>query len=237
MTDTTSLSTDGPVSDGITDGRSADVASRRIADHLRRQILAGALAPGARIRQQEVARELGASRLPVREALHILQSQGLVTVKANSGAWVSQMDMDECELTYKIRERLEPLALSESIPHLTAEVIDRLDEIQNEIEANESLDRFLRLDRELHLLTYSGNPYRELQEMVERLWNITQPYRRTYVQRSGHQRDWVINAEHRLLIDAIRRADSTHAEQVLVGHIRRTRIALVPVLQRDHVTL
>jgi len=45
-------------------------------------------------------------------------------------------------------------------------------------------------------------------------------------------RDWVINAEHRLLIDAIRRSDTQDAEQTLAGHIRRTRLALLPVL--DH---
>ncbi len=77
------------------------VASHRIADQLREQILSGELAPGERIRQEEVAAALGASRLPVREALRILHSQGLVVIRANSGAWVSQMDLDECQLTYK----------------------------------------------------------------------------------------------------------------------------------------
>jgi len=207
------------------------VASHRIADELREQILSGALAPGARIRQEEVASALGASRLPVREALRILQSQGLVDIRANSGAWVSQMDLDECQLTYKMRERLEPLALAESIPNLTPATLEKLDLLQERIEANNDLAEFLRLDRELHLLTYVGNPYRELGELIERLWNTTQPYRRAYVQQSGHVRDWVINAEHRLLLDAIRRSDTQEAERILAGHIRRTRLALLPVLE------
>lgn len=206
------------------------VASHRIATLLRTQILSGTLAPGTRIRQEEVAREHGASRLPVREALRILNSEGLVALKANSGAWVSNMDLDEFQLSYKIRERLEPLALSESIPHLGEEAISELYEIQARIEANDRIDVFLELDRQLHLLTYAGNPYRELRQMVERMWNTTQPYRRIYVQRSGHRRDWVINAEHRLLLDAIRRTDTEDAERVLVGHIRRTRLALAPVM-------
>ncbi len=207
------------------------VASHRIADELREQILSGALAPGARIRQEEVASALGASRLPVREALRILQSQGLVDIRANSGAWVSQMDLDECQLTYKMRERLEPLALAESIPNLTPATLEKLDLLQERIEANNDLAEFLRLDRELHLLTYVGNPYRELGELIERLWNTTQPYRRAYVQRSGHARDWIINAEHRLLLDAIGRSDTQDAERILTGHIRRTRLALLPVLE------
>lgn len=216
-----------------TDGTAVSkVASHRIAERLREQILSGELAPGARIRQEEVAGALGASRVPVREALRILQSQGLVVIRANSGAWVSQMNLDECQVSYKMRERLEPLALAESIPNLTPETMARLDELQARIEANSDLEEFLRLDRELHLLTYSGNPYRELDELIDRLWNTTQPYRRAYVQRSGHVRDWVINAEHRLLLDAIRRSDTQDAERILAGHIRRTRLALLPVL--DH---
>ncbi|GAA0991956.1 GntR family transcriptional regulator [Acrocarpospora macrocephala] len=229
MTDTRPFADPAPDASGA----ATSVMSHRIAEHLREQILSGELKPGARIRQEEVAREFGASRLPVREALRILHSQGLVTLKANSGAWVSEMNAEECDVTYKIRERLEPLALTESIPHLSADTVRRLEEIQDEIEANTSLDRFLHLDRELHLLSYSGNPYKELRDMIERLWNITQPYRRAYVERAGHQRSWVINAEHRLLIDAIRRADTTDAERLLAGHIRRTRIALLPVIERN----
>lgn len=212
-------------------GAANGVASHRIAEHLRDKILSGALQPGARIRQEEVAHALGASRLPVREALRILQSQGLVVIKSNSGAWVSVMDLDELQLSYKIRERLEPLALAESLPHLSADMIDELYGIQERIESNDDIDVFLQLDRELHLLSYAGNPFGELRHMVERLWNTTQPYRRAYVQRSGHQRDWVIIAEHRLLLDAIRRGDTDDAERVLTGHIRRTRLALVPMLE------
>ena len=210
---------------------SKTVASHRIAEQLREQILSGELAPGERIRQEEVAAALGASRLPVREALRILHSQGLVVIKANHGAWVSQMDFDECQLTYKMRERLEPLALVESIPNLAAATLEQLNEIQERIEANDDLEEFLRLDRKLHLLSYAGNPYAELNALIERLWNTTQPYRRTYVERSGHARDWVINAEHRLLLDAIGRSDTQDAERILTGHIRRTRLALLPVLE------
>lgn len=215
-----------------TDSAASSVASGRITEYLRERILSGALAPGTRIRQEEVANTLGASRLPVREALRNLQSQGLVVLKANSGAWVSAMDLDECQVTYKIRERLEPLALAESIPNLSQATIDKLYELVERIEANDNLEEFLRLDRELHLLTYAGNPYEELRHMIERLWNTTQHYRRAYVQRGGSD-DWIIHAEHRLLLDAIRRGDAETAGQLLAGHIRRTRLSLSTLLEHQ----
>ena len=80
--------------------------------------------------------------------------------------------------------------------------------------------------RELHLLTYSGCPIDQLTSMVTRLWNTTQPYRRAYVALSGPGRRWVINAEHRLLLDAIARRDSTDAQHCVSAHIRRTRVEL-----------
>lgn len=205
---------------------SATVASDRIAAGLREEILSGALRPGDRILQEEIAANYGASRLPVREAFRILHSQGLIQLKSNSGAWVAKLDLAECQAIYKMRERLEPLALSESIPRLDTSAVDKLEKLQCEIEANADLDRFLKLDRELHLLCYGGNPITELNRMVERFWNTTQAYRRAFVRVSGPQRMWVVNAEHQLLIDAIRRRDTSDGERFLVTHIRRTRESL-----------
>ena len=84
-------------------------AGTRIADQIRESILAGEYEPGARIRQEDLADRHGASRLPVREALRALEGEGLVTVVANTGAWVSRLSLAECEETYQMRERIEPL--------------------------------------------------------------------------------------------------------------------------------
>jgi len=63
-------------------------SSEKIAHELRAQILAGTIAPGSRILQERLASEFGASRLPVRDALRRLQADGLVSIVANTGAWV-----------------------------------------------------------------------------------------------------------------------------------------------------
>ena len=97
-------------------GYRENVASHRIADTLRTAILGGSYLPGERIRQEDVAARSGASRIPVREALRMLDSEGLVTLVANSGAWVTKLTLSECVETYLIRERLEPLLLRTSMP-------------------------------------------------------------------------------------------------------------------------
>jgi DNA-binding GntR family transcriptional regulator len=204
----------------------ATAASLRVAEHLRAAILGGAIAPGERVRQEEVAQQLGASRLPVREALRMLAAEGLIENEPHKGARVPRLSMHEVDVVYQMRERLEPLALAESMPDLSDADLRRLEEIQREIEADTELGRFLELDREFHLRSYRGCRIEQLTSTVARLWNATQHHRRLYMQLSGPERRWVVNAEHRLLLDAIVRRDETDAGRFLAGHIRRTRIEL-----------
>jgi DNA-binding GntR family transcriptional regulator len=202
------------------------VASQRIADHLRERILSGQLKPGTRVLQDELAEEFEASRLPVREALRILSSTGLVTLRSNRGAWVSKLDQRDCDLSYKIRERLEPLLLSESMASFTPDDVNGLVELQEQIEANSDVEQFLVLDRQLHWATYKYHDAQQLATMVARLWDTTQHYRRAFSHLTGSQRAWIINSEHRLLIEAIRVQDGAMAQRVLAMHIKRTRSEL-----------
>jgi DNA-binding GntR family transcriptional regulator len=207
-------------------GGPGDAASQRVAGYLREAILTGEIAPGEWIRQEDIAERFGASRLPVREALRMLEAEGLIDHQAHKGARVPKLDRHELEVIYQMRERLEPLALAESLPHLTRDDIRRLELIQERIEANTDIGEFLALDREFHLLTYTGCRVDQLAAMVVRLWNSTQHYRREFMYLSGPGRRWVVNAEHRLLLDAIERRDAADGERYLGGHIRRTRIEL-----------
>jgi DNA-binding GntR family transcriptional regulator len=201
-------------------------ASERIAAYLRGAILFGELAPGQWIRQEDVAARLGTSRLPVREALRMLEAEGLTEHEANRGSRVTLLDQHEVDVVYQMRERLEPLALTESLPHLTADQLDHLEYVQERIEADVQLTEFLVLDREFHLTSYAACPSEQLVSTISRLWNTTQHYRRSFMQISGPDRRWVVNSEHRLLLDAIRRRDGVDGERFLSGHIRRTRIEL-----------
>jgi DNA-binding GntR family transcriptional regulator len=198
------------------------VASGRIAAELRDRILAGELAPGARIVQDDLAAELNTSRLPVREALRILESAGLVTLKSNTGAWVTRMDRRDCEVSYAMRERLEPLLLAESIPALTQRDLDDVVELHERILATSDVEEFLRLDRLFHWATYRGNQVQQLELMISRLWDTTQHYRRAFSRLVFSERRWIINAEHALLAEAVRARDIASAESILALHIHRT---------------
>jgi DNA-binding GntR family transcriptional regulator len=214
---------------------SSSVASHRIAGALRAEILGGRYAPGERIRQEDLAARSGASRIPVREALRMLAAEGLVTLVANSGAWVAKMSLAECDEAYLVRERLEPLLLRLSMPRLGEAEVARLAGLAAQMEAAPGVDAFLRADREFHLASYAGAAGGEAWQVICRLWNTTQHYRREYVLLAAGAGDGdapgaaglgVTHLEHRLLLDAISRGDADDAERALLTHIRRTRIEL-----------
>ncbi|MBJ7462449.1 MAG: GntR family transcriptional regulator [Mycolicibacterium sp.] len=204
-----------PVRDGIT--------GARVADELREAILTGGYPPGTRLRQEALAERYGASRVPVREALRILEADGLVTTVANAGAWIASLSLDECVELYQVRERIEPLLLRYSLPHLDDLSVERLAELAERMRRTSDIEQFLALDREFHLGSYAGAGTSFLGPTVERLWNTTQHYRRAFTRLLDDDSHRIVHDEHHMLVAAIRDQDSEEAERVLLGHIRRTR--------------
>lgn len=201
-------------------------AGARVADVLRDEILDGVIAPGTRLRQEDIAERLDASRVPVREALRILESDGLVRLVANTGAWVSTLALEECEEIYRMREVLEPLLLGYSAPGLGVEHLRRLSELAAEMERTDDVGEFVRMDREFHLGFYDGADTAHLGDLVRRLWNTTHPYRRAYMSSLGSSSGRIMHDEHHLLVSAVSDGDLEDAGRTLAAHIRRTRRAL-----------
>lgn len=204
----------------------AVVLSKRLAREVKKMILSGELSPGTRIRQEELALRFQTSRIPVREALQYLEREGLVTVRPNSGCWVAKLDISECVEIYKIRERLEPLALMESISRIDDTTVTYLEAMVRRMEGCEEIDEFLWIDRNFHLGSYMAAEMPELLSLIIRYWNQTQQYRRAFTEMVGKAGKVLIDYEHRLLIDSIQQRDGEGAAVILHGHIRRTRLAL-----------
>jgi DNA-binding GntR family transcriptional regulator len=199
----------------------------RVADWIRAEIVDGRLGPGERIRQEAVAGRLNTSRMPVREALKRLHDEGLVTHVSHVGARVATLDVAELDEIYLIRERLEPLALAESIPLLHAGDHDQLRAYVEEMESSADPgdpSRWVAVDRLFHLRTYSAAPMPRLLEIIDGLWNRTQQYRRAYTRLAA--RFEIAHMEHRLLLEAVVGREPEVAAGLTRVHIRRTRLAL-----------
>jgi DNA-binding GntR family transcriptional regulator len=197
-----------------------------IASRLREEILRGEISPGTHIRQTPVAAEFGTSRIPVREALAQLESEGLVSLVPNSGARVPQFDFGEHVELYRIRERLEPLAISESCLRMKPGRIEELRRLAELVEGTAGDEQpWLKTDREFHLATYADAGMPRLLTMIESLWNQTTYYRRTYLH-LVHEEEKGIElgfVEHRLIIDALARREADAAGQLVAMHLQRTR--------------
>lgn len=105
-------------------------------------------------------------------------------------------------------------------------MLARLEELAASMESSSDVEEFLRRDREFHLLSYSVAETGVLGDLVHRLWNTTQHYRRAFaIQLNSHS--WrVVHDEHHMLTTALREDDIVGAEGVLEAHIRRTRCEL-----------
>lgn len=202
------------------------VASQRIADIIAERIMSGKLKPGAPVKQDELAVELSISRIPVRDALRILESRGLISLRANASARVTSLTMRDMAIAYEIRERLEPMLLAESMANLGDDDIEEMRDALADLIMAKDVEEFLSLDRVFHWIAYRRHNAPQLAHIVERLWDTTQCYRHAYVKLALKNGAMASRAEHELLFGAIERREIETAQAALVMHIRRTLIGL-----------
>jgi DNA-binding GntR family transcriptional regulator len=198
-----------------------------VTHRIRDAILDGTLRPGDRIGQEALAERFGTSRIPIRDALRQLETEGLVTLVPNSGAWVARLDYDEYTELYRLREVVEPFAIAQSAPNMTDAILEQLTLLAAKLERSaDDLNHWLELDRRFHLESYSAAPLPRVLAMCEGFWNQTQQYRRAHHSTLEGSRLELAHMEHQLILDALARRDAQDAEARQRSHIRRTRIML-----------
>jgi DNA-binding GntR family transcriptional regulator len=216
-----------PIDPHPADENVVELRSQLVARRLREAIVGGRYAPGERLRQEEIASEMGISRVPVREALRQLETEGLVTLAPHAGATVAQLDPRDLDEIYAIRIALEPMLIAESAPRLAAAQLEHLRELVSEIEGSvDTPERWLDLDRRFHVDSFAAAPMPQAQELAQGFWNRTQHYRRAHVLGMSREDLEVVHLEHRLILDALERGNGEDAGAALRTHLRRTREAL-----------
>lgn len=218
------LLNDIAVSRPLTEGESR---SDYVAVWLREAIYSGELSPGDPIGQDVVADRLGMSRIPVREALRKLESEGLIDNPPHRTARVAMPNFAECEQIYKIRERLEPLALTENMMNMNSRRIDRSAELAAQLPTLTTQPAaWLATDRAFHLSCFDGLETTRLTELIVGFWSATQLYRRLLISTFRPADFQLQHTEHELILEAIRDGNTRAAETLLQMHIERSRIRL-----------
>lgn len=193
----------------------------RVYAHLRDEILANRLPPGAVLSEVPLAASLGVSRGPVREAIGRLAAEGLVTVRPRRGAIVSALSHEEFLQAYQVREALESLAIRLAVPLLTDEELDRIDSLverQGEAVERDRIDDFFVLNSEFHELLVQASANAPLQEMYRQLMGHMGRYQMRSLALRGTVRRSLM--EHSAIARACRARDPERAERLLRNHIR-----------------
>ena len=179
---------------------------------LRRMIVEGALDAGARVNEVHLARDLGVSRTPLREALGRLVAEGALTIIPRYGYYVCPLTLDEFRQIYQIRPILDPEALRlAGIP--PPERLDRLEEINRKINEAQETELIISLDDEWHLELLAGCPNRVLVELIEQNIRRTRRYELALMRESENVRQ--ASDEHEQIIAGLRGGNLEAACQAL----------------------
>lgn len=191
---------------------SVEKASARI----REGILTGQYAQGERLKVADLSKHLGFSTMPLREALRILEGEGLVEIQANRGAVVRTLDHHFVEDLFELNTELRIFALKRGIKFMTLARLNQLESLADDYEqaiASNDLDRGLAINREFHTQIVGNGGNDAALMMFQRGWELISAYRRSYGYGYGRQQG--LANEKRLLIEAIRRQDLQQAEALL----------------------
>ena len=191
-----------------------------VARHLREQIITGALAAGAHVNETRVTRELQLSRSPVREALRILEAEGLVVLEPHRGAHVRTLSDDELREIFEVRVMFETHALRAAAPRLTAEALAPLRRAAAEarlaLEAG-TMEPWHQASLRVHdrLVGLAGNGH--LQRLYEELKVSLRRYQLSLI--GLPQQPQRSQREHEAIVAALERGDVDGAVDELAAHI------------------
>ena len=155
-------------------------AQAAVLTELRQRIIRGEVAPGQAIRQEVLASELGVSRLPVREALVVLQSERLVDYTQHKGYVVAVLDEQDLMQTHELRDVLESIAIDQAIPQVTDETVAAMRSVLPHISPDETRIGRIERNRTFYFDLFSASNNRLLVSLLSQLWDTCDRYRALY---------------------------------------------------------
>lgn len=204
--------------------------AEEVADVLRARILNGRLPAGEPIRQEHVAKELGVSRIPLREALSQLAAEGFVNLVAHKGAIVAPLSAAEVEELFELRLALEDGLLIRALPRLADTDFAALSRLIDQSMSPAGLKRWGELNWRFHEQLYQHADRPVTLKLLKRVHDNIDRYLRLEIALSAKGRERG-EREHRALLEFCRRGDIAGARALLAEHIEVTARNLVASLK------
>ncbi|MCC6613456.1 MAG: GntR family transcriptional regulator [Anaerolineae bacterium] len=203
---------------------------------IRDAIVDGRLPSGTPLKQDQLASEFGVSKIPVREALVLLEADGFVESFPGRGAIVAKLSREEVEEIYLMRRALEPILLNRSIGRTPAVTWGRADGVLAALATGKlSSSEWHELDQEFHSLLYQHAGLPRIQKLVSNLHSNLARYYALY-QALGSPFYDLGEHEHRELLNACKAGNVVEADDILAHHLERTSNDVLEALQPTTVT-
>lgn len=196
------------------------VLRQDIKSYLQGAIMKGELKPGTRIVETKIAKELGVSQAPVREAIRELELMGLIESLPFQGAFVKRLSRQDIHDAYQLRAHLEALAAREAVRKVSAEQLKQMRRLvseMNEAANREKMTEFVELDIAFHglILDIAGN------KLLKKMWNMVHLGQWTFITTLISRRSLPELAQrHELILDSFNKRDAKEAEAMMEKHIR-----------------
>jgi DNA-binding GntR family transcriptional regulator len=200
-----------------------------IAAALRADILSGATKPGALLRQEDLASRFAMSRIPVRDALRLLEAEGLVTIATNRGAKVARLSRHEVAEIYHLRALLECNCLGLAIPRMSEIEIERIERICRRAEIDAATPEWSAGDWSFHEALYRPSGHDRQIEMIKALRATSDLYPVAHRALPKERKQWL--ADHRAMVAACRGGRTADAIATLSSHLTAARDLVLGQMQ------
>lgn len=208
-------------------------AQETVLRELRADIVAGVLRPGDQVVQESLAARYGVSRVPLREALKILEGEGLVVYYPHRGYFVMELSVDDLAEVYRLRSILEAEAIAHAVPQLTSLDCDALADLLAQVDAageRGDISALAEANRRFHFAIFDAAGMPRLSRVLHQLWDSTDVYRTLYFHQEANRER--ITGEHAAMLAALRAGDGAEVIRLHDAHrehsIASARAQLLP---------
>lgn len=210
---------------------------QEVAERLRERIFSHELPPGSWVDEQALADDYGISRTPLREALKVLASEGLVTLKPRRGCYVTEISERDLDEIFNVMALLEGQCARLSAQKASEGDLDRLREMHANLEkaaVDGKIDAFFDANQAFHQALQELSDNRWLLHVIEDLRKVIKLSRHYSLFSEGRLEQSL--AEHRDLLAALSARDAVRAEELMRTHILSGRAALVRIAKAKSKT-
>lgn len=201
---------------------------------LREAILKGELKPGERLMELQLASKLGVSRTPIREAIRMLELEGLAVTMPRKGAEVAKMTEKDMEDVLQIRRALDELAVQLACSKITDEQLEKLYIAHQNFAQRcqtSNVKNVAQADVEFHDVIYQAADNPKLINMLNNLREQMYRYRVEYLKEMAHYPSLI--TEHKEIYDALELRDQEQVAQIIGRHVMNQRLVMQNIIREQ----